>query len=166
VSSRPSLQSRVRILPLSPSVAVPPRVVLCAMHLSCGDSHTIVFMWTYRIPTRDNTVHQQPLEIILYNRKRGGRGGAVTVSSPTVHQQRRPTGRRATTHVRPSIACSGPSCYAASGPSACLKSSYRVIGPLLPGGGANLRTFAMLGGGLTPLAKSSPLYGGGVVGCP
>ena len=25
------------------------------------------------------------------------------------------------------------------------------------GGGANLRTFAMLGGGLTPLAKSSPL---------
>ena len=34
-----------------------------------------------------------------------------------------------------------------------------VIGPLLPGGGANLRTFAKnaRGGGLTPLAKSSPL---------
>jgi len=37
-------------------------------------------------------------------------------------------------------------------------STRREIGPLLPGGGANLRTFAMLGGGgLTPLAKSPPL---------
>ena len=27
-------------------------------------------------------------------------------------------------------------------------SDVKVIGPLLPGGGANLRTFAMLGGGV------------------
>ena len=43
----------------------------------------------------------------------------------------------------------------------CVRSS-REIGPLLPGGGATLRTFAMLGGGSVPLAKSAPLYGGGL----
>ena len=38
----------------------------------------------------------------------------------------------------------------------------KVIGPLLPGGGANLRTFAMLGGGSDPPSKKFTTLGGGV----
>jgi len=39
---------------------------------------------------------------------------------------------------------------------------FRVIGPLLPGGGANLRTFPMLGGGSDPPSKKFTTLGGEV----
>ena len=42
------------------------------------------------------------------------------------------------------------------------REAYREIGPLLSGGGANLRTFAMLGGGSDPPSKKFTPLGGGV----
>jgi hypothetical protein len=51
---------------------------------------------------------------------------------------------------------------APGGPGAARRTprTSRVIGTLLPGGGANLRTFAMLGGGSDPPSKKFTTLGG------